>query len=327
MQLETITGGDELMNEMQVVFGAAGALGASIVQRLTTENKRVRAVVRDVERARKVLPPSADIVVGDATDTESVQEVCRNALIIYHCVNVSYSKWTAVMSTVTDNILSGALDAKARLVFPGNVYGYGPFQTIPATEDHPLAATSKKGLLRITLERKLMDAHRSGDVRVVIPRFPDYYGPNVTNKLIAPIFEAALGGKKASWLGNLDVPHDLVYIEDAAAACVLLGSTDSAYGQAWHVPGAGPITGRQFIEMVFKVAGKKPNIGVMGRGFFRFFGLFVPDAREMLELLYEFENPLVLDGNKFAQGFPSFKYAPHETAVRQTIEWFRRRSI
>jgi nucleoside-diphosphate-sugar epimerase len=289
------------MNETQVVFGAAGALGAVVVRRLTAEDKPVRIVVRDVERARKVLPPSADIVTGDATDAESVPTACRNASIIYHCVNVPYSKWMAVMPTVTDNILMGARDAKARLVFPGNVYGYGPFQTIPATEDHPLAATSKKGLLRITLERKLMDAHRSGDIRLVIPRFPDYYGPNVTNKLVAPIFEAALAGKKASWLGELDVPHDLVYIDDAAAACVLLGATESAYGQAWHVPGAGPITGRQFIEMAFKAAGKKPKISVMGRGFFRFFGLLVPDAREMLELLYEFEKPLVLDGSKFAR--------------------------
>jgi nucleoside-diphosphate-sugar epimerase len=314
------------MNEIQVVFGAGGALGAAIVRRLTAENKSVRIVVRDAERMRKLLPPSADFVTGDATDAEKVRTACRNASIIYHCVNVPYSKWGAVMPTVTDNILIGARDAKARLVFPGNVYGYGPFQTIPATEDHPLAATSKKGLLRITLERKLMEAHRLGDVRVVIPRFPDYYGPNVTNKLVAPIFEAALAGKKASWLGTLDVPHDLVYIDDAAAACLLLGATDSAYGQAWHIPGAGPITGRQFIEMIFKAAGQKPNIGVMRRGFFRFFGLFAADAREMLELLYEFERPLVLDGSKFARTFPSFKYTSHENAVRQTVEWFRRRS-
>ena len=38
--------------------------------------------------------------------------------------------------------------------------------------------------------------------------------------IVVPIFEAALAGKKASWLGKLDVPHDLVYIHDAAAACV-----------------------------------------------------------------------------------------------------------
>ena len=75
--------------------------------------------------------------------------------------------------------------------------------------------------------------------------------------------------------------------------------------------------------MVFNTSGTMANVGVMGRGFFRFFGLFVPDAREMVELLYEFEDPLVLDGSKFANTFPSFKYTPHEDAVRQTVEWFR----
>ncbi|AFU58943.1 hypothetical protein Ngar_c20110 [Candidatus Nitrososphaera gargensis Ga9.2] len=57
-----------------------------------------------------------------------------------------------------------------------------------ATENHPLAATSKKGKLRNFIEGKLMDAQKSGQVSVVIPRFPDYYGSNVVNRLMAPIF-------------------------------------------------------------------------------------------------------------------------------------------
>jgi len=58
-------------------------------------------------------------------------------------------------------------------------------------------ATAKKGKLRIALERKLMDAHGNGKVKVMIPRFPDCYGPNVTNKFMKSIFMAALSGKKA----------------------------------------------------------------------------------------------------------------------------------
>jgi nucleoside-diphosphate-sugar epimerase len=311
------------MNKTHVVFGAMGALGAAIVRGIGTEGTSVRALVRDADKARRMLPGSAEIIQGDATTPGAVHAACQGAEVIYHCVNVPYSKWTAVMPIVTDIILAGAREAKARMVFPGNVYGYGPFQTIPTTEDHPLAATSKKGRLRNALERKLMEAHQAGEVPIVIPRFPDYYGPNVTNKLMAPIFEAALRNKKASWPGKLDVPHDLVYIDDAAAACVLLGTTESTFGQVWHVPGAGPLTGRQFIEMAFKAAHGAVNVGVMGRGFFRFVGLFVPDAREMAELMYEFEAPLVLSGDKFARAFPSFKYTSHEDAVSRTVEWFR----
>jgi nucleoside-diphosphate-sugar epimerase len=147
---------------MHVVFGAGGALGASIVRNLAQQNKAVRAVVRDVGRARKVLPGSAEIVVADASKPDSIKPAFQNASVIYHCVNVPYDKWTDVMSLVTDNILAGAIESQANVVFPGNVYVYGPFQKIPAPEDHPLAGTTKKGRLRIALEKKLMGAYNNG---------------------------------------------------------------------------------------------------------------------------------------------------------------------
>jgi nucleoside-diphosphate-sugar epimerase len=313
-----------------VVFGAAGSLGAAIVRRLAALGMPIRAVVRSLDRAKQTIPQqeTIEIEVGNALNAESVHALCRHAKTIYHCVNVSYQHWSEIMPKVTDNILAGAKETKASIVFPGNVYGYGRFQNIPATEDHPLAATSKKGKLRNAIERKLMDARKGGDVSVVIPRFPDYYGPNVINRVVAPIFENAIAGKKAQWFGKLDVPHNLIYIEDAAAAAVLLATNEDTHGQVWHVPGAGPLTGRQFIEMAFKAAGtKKPDIGLLSGGSLRFASLVNSEAREMTEMLYEFEEPLVLDGTKFASAFPSFRYTPHEEAIGKTVEWFRKHSM
>jgi nucleoside-diphosphate-sugar epimerase len=320
---------DKNMTQTNIVFGAAGSLGAAIVRRLASLGVPTRAVVRSLDRAKQILPQQAtvEIQIGDALNAETIHELCHDVKTIYHCVNVPYQRWSELMPKVTDNILAGAKEAKASMVFPGNVYGYGRFQNIPATEDHRLAATSKKGRLRNAIERKLMDAHKAGEMTVVIPRFPDYYGPNVVNRLVAPIFENAILGKKAQWIGKLNVPHDLVYIEDAAAVAVLLGMNEDAHGQVWHVPGAGPLTGRQFLETVFKAAGTKSDIGVLTGGFLRFASLVNSDAREMMELLYEFEEPLVLDGTKFASAFPSFRYTPHDEAILQTVEWFRKRSM
>jgi nucleoside-diphosphate-sugar epimerase len=321
------------VNETQVVFGANGALGAAIVRRLTADGKPVRAVVRDAELAAVLLPPTAGVVVKDARVKDMAMDACRGAAVVYYCINVPYNLWPRWMPTITDNIVAAASQAGASLVFPGNVYGYGPLQSVPATEQHPLAASSRKGQLRNAMERRLMRTHEAGDVPTVIPRFPDFYGPNVINKVMAPIFESALSapsaskGAKAAWPGSLDVPHDLVFVDDAAAACVLLGATPEAYGEAWHVPGAGPLTGRQFLEMVFRAAGTPPRGSAMGRLTFRLLGLLAPEAKEMLELLYQFEQPMVLDGGKFARAFPDFRYTPHEDAVRQTVEWFRRNPL
>jgi nucleoside-diphosphate-sugar epimerase len=91
----------------------------------------------------------------------------------------------------------------------------------------------------------------------------------------------------------------------------------------WHVPGAGPITGREFINMAFRAAGNKPNIGLLSGRMLRVAGLVNSDAREMIELMYEFEEPLVLDGSKFSTKFPLFKYTSYEEGIRKTINWFR----
>ena len=314
------------MEEKHVVIGAGGALGSAIVAFLAAKGRSVRAVVRDLDRALRVLPPTADIIIGDAAHAESVRLLCRDATVIYHCVNVPFEDWPTVMPAVTDNIIAAAREAKARLVFPGNVYGYGPLRSTPATEDHPLTATSKKGQLRNNVERKLIDANLMDDVKVVIPRFPEYYGPNVKSWLMAPIFQSALDGKTADWPGKLEIPHDLIYIDDAAAACCLLGSTTAAYGQVWHVPGAGPVTGKQFIGMAFEAAGTKARMRAVGRGHLRTRGMFGSVAREIVELVYEFEQPMVLDGSKFAGAFPSFRYTTHEHAIRQTGNWYGQHS-
>ena len=102
---------------------------------------------------------------------------------------------------------------------------------------------------------------------------------------------------------QMHLQHDFVFIEDAATACIMLGETAGSYGEVWHVPGAGPITGRRLIDMAFKAAGKKPNIGVLSERMIREAGQLDAEVQELIELMYEFEEPLVLDGSKFPPNF------------------------
>jgi nucleoside-diphosphate-sugar epimerase len=310
------------MRETHVVFGACGALGSAIVRALVADGEPVRSVVDDEEEAKEILPPGTAVVYGDATDPDGARRACRGATIIYHCVNVAHIQWLQLMPQMHETIIDAARESRALVVFPGNVMGYGPFQQLPANEEHPLAAETRKGRLRNAMEQRLMQVHEAGEISAVIPRFPDLYGPNVTNPQMAPLFRSALSGKTGTWPGKLDVPHDLLYVDDAARACLLLASTPTTRGQVWHVPGPGPLTGRQFIEMVFEAGGNRPKTRALGRTLFRFFGALIPNAGEMAEILYLYEQPMVLDGSKFASAFPSFSYTPHREAIRRTVEWF-----
>jgi len=251
-----------MRSKLHVVIGASGGLGSAILRQLASDGNDARGVVHRLPgNGRPGIPESVELVQADALDGPSMLRACEDASVVYHTVNVPYQEWEAVMPLVTSNILSSAEAVGAKLVFPGNVYGYGRFEGTEATEGHPLGATSRKGQLRNALERTLMEAHHSGRVKVVVPRFPDFYGPNVTNRIFGGLFLAALAGRKASWIGKLDVPHDLVFVEDAARASVMLAETEDAYGQAWHIPGAGPVSGRRFIEWHFGPRGENQTSG------------------------------------------------------------------
>jgi uncharacterized protein YbjT (DUF2867 family) len=54
------------------VAGATGETGRRIVQELISRNIPVRALVRDLEKARGILPQSAELVVGDVLQPESL---------------------------------------------------------------------------------------------------------------------------------------------------------------------------------------------------------------------------------------------------------------
>lgn len=310
------------MGELHVVFGANGSLGSAIVRRLARDGVTVRAVVRDVAGLECAPPPGVEVFHGDAVYRHSAIQAAKGAAVIYRCIPARYSLWADVWLLATENTIAAAQAAGARLVSPGNVYVYGPLGTAPATEEHPLGATGVKGRLRIATQEALFRAHRSGAVPVVIPRFPDVYGPCVTNRVYGSLFRHVVQGKSVRWFGDLDAPRSLLDVEDAAAAAVLLGRDPEAYGRVWHVAGPPPMTPREFIDLVSRVADTQVRLRRVRPLDVHLRSLVDAETRAFLEFRYLFEQPQVLDGTRFANAYPDFSYTPPEDSVRRTLEWF-----
>jgi uncharacterized protein YbjT (DUF2867 family) len=64
------------------VAGATGETGRRIVQELIARNIPVRALVRDIETARAVLPAEAELVVGDVLKPESLTAVLGDSTVL-----------------------------------------------------------------------------------------------------------------------------------------------------------------------------------------------------------------------------------------------------
>lgn len=304
------------MSELHVVLGATGAIGTAVVAELTARGHRVRAV------SRSASGPHA--VRADITTADGAKAACAGAAVVYQCAQPAYGRWAAEFPDLTRTVLTGVEAAGARLVMADNLYVYGPVDR-PMTEDLPYAATNPKGRARATVDDLILAAHRDGRVRATLGRASDCYGPGGVNTVLGPtVFAAAVAGKTARWIGDLDQPHTVSYLPDIAAGLVTLGEHPRADGRAWHLPVEPPVTGREFLARVWAAAGGTPKTAGLGRGMQRLIGLFNPVVRELGETWYQRDRAWIVDDRAFRSAFGPVRATPTADAVAATVEWFRR---
>jgi nucleoside-diphosphate-sugar epimerase len=103
---------------------------------------------------------------------------------------------------------------------------------------------------------------------------------------------------------------------------VTLGEREEALGRAWHVPNAETLTQRRLIGMIFEEIGAPPKMSGMGRLMMRIGGLFIREARETVEMMYEFEKPFVVDDSQYKRTFGE-QATPLRESIQKTVAWYR----
>jgi nucleoside-diphosphate-sugar epimerase len=269
-------------------------------------------------------PHGIELVAGDLYDHTFARDAAQGAVVVYQCAQPGYTRWPGKFPPLQASILEAAAAAGAKLVIGENLYMYGDTDGQPLTEDLPYRATTRKGKVRAQMANDALAAHQAGKVRVALGRASDFFGPYgqgsaMGERAIIP----ALQGKKASLIGNLDMPHSYTYLPDFGKALVVLGERDEALGQAWHIPNDQPnITQREFMNRIFAAAGARPQMSGMGKTMMRMGGLFIPEAREGVEMMYEFEKPFVVDSKRFEQTFGDTA-TPLDQSIPATVAWYR----
>jgi nucleoside-diphosphate-sugar epimerase len=306
--------------ELHVIFGT-GAVGMSVMDELIRRGPRRVRMVNRSGRAR--VPHGVEVIGGDATDETFARGASEGASVVYFALNPPYDKWPELFPPLQAGVLEGAASAGAKLVAMENLYMYGPTQGRPLTEDLPHAPNTRKGRVRAMMSKELMEAQRRGKVRVAIGRASDYFGPRVLASAAGEqVFGRAVQGKSSQLAGDPDQPHTYTYVPDIGRGLVILGEREEALGQAWHLPSPETLTTRQFVEMIFEEIGKPARVQAAPKILLRALGLFNPGIRETFEMLYEFEEPFVVDHSKFEQAFGEQATLLRE-AIRGTVRWYR----
>jgi nucleoside-diphosphate-sugar epimerase len=306
--------------QLHVVFGT-GAVGMSVMDELVQRGPRRVRVVNRSGRAR--VPHGVEVVGGDATDEAFTREASEGASVVYFALNPPYNKWPELFPGLQAGVLAGAASAGAKLIAMENLYMYGPTDGRPLTEDLPYAANTRKGRVRARMSEELMEAHKSGRVRVAIGRASDFFGPRALASAAGEqVFGRAVEGKSAQVFGDPDQPHTYTYVPDIGKGLAILGEHEEALGRAWHLSSPETVTTREFVEMIFEDVGKPARLQAAPKILLRALGLFNPVLRETIEMFYEFEEPFVLDTSDFIRTFGD-QATPLREAIQHTVRWYR----
>ena len=308
-----------MSTDLHVILGT-GPVGCWTARALRDEGHAVRAVNRSGRRP-SLMPADVEVVAADVSDPAQARAAVAGAAVVYQALGPPYHQWAQLFPALQAGAIEAARAAGARYVSIENLYMYDP--ATPMSEDARIAPPSAKGELRRRLGDEVRALHAQGDLATVTLRASDYYGPGVRDSSLGErVFGRLVAGGSAQLLGSASWPHSFAYIEDVGRAAAIVGTRDAAPGHVWFVPHAPPLTQRQMVEAACRALDIPTRLQVVSPLMLRLAGLFDPQARASVEMLYEFTAPFVAASDRFERTF-GLPATPIEVGIERTVAWYR----
>jgi len=313
-----------LVTKLALVIGATGGLGDATARVLLRRGWRVRAMHRAPEAAvQRTRLQGIDWVQGDAMNRDDLVAAAQGAAVIVHGANPRrYRNWRGLAIPMLANTIEAARVAGARILFPGNVYNFGPDAGDCLREDSPQHPATRKGQVRVEMEEMLRHATSYG-VRSVVIRAGDFMGPTGASSW----FQAAMvkPGKPVTsftYPGELEVGHTWAYLPDLAETFAQIAEREHELPdfETFHFEGQWLPEGGALAGAVARVVGddelklkRFPWIAVYA------LSPFVEMFREMLEMRYLWRRPTRLDNAKLVAFLGGEPRTELDEAVRATL--------
>jgi nucleoside-diphosphate-sugar epimerase len=289
-------------NDMQTILGSGGIIGQEASFFLSEYTDKIRQVSRKPKKVNE----SDQVFPANLKIESEVRQAVKDSEVVYLTVGLPYNTkiWKEYWPKVMRNTINACKENNARLVFFDNVYMYGRVEEW-MTETTPFNPCSKKGEVRAQIVEMLLEEMRQGNLQALIARSADFYGPKAANTYITPmIFDKLQKGKKAQLLISDQSKHSYTFTPDASRAMVLLGNTESAYGQTWHLPtDRNVLTGAEMVGEAARVFNSESKYSVLSPFMLNMASIFSPLINETKEMLYQNKYNYLFDSKKFEEKF------------------------
>ena len=312
-------------NKTALILGATGGIGGEVARQLLGAGWTVRALKRAGGNTLRQ-PDGMTWIQGDAMNREDVVRAAEGCSVIVHAVNPpGYRDWEKLVLPMVDNSVAAATAQGATLVLPGTVYNFGPDAFPILKEDSPQHPVTRKGAIRVEMERRFEAASRQG-ARVIIVRAGDFFGPKPGNNwfslgLVKP-------GEPVKSIANPAAPgvgHQWAYLPDVARTIVELLDRREALApfERFHMAGHWDADGLQMAQAIQRVAARRaghvPRIGATPWALMRLAAPFVTTLRELQEMRYLWKQPVRMANTRLLEVLGHEPHTPLEQAVEAAL--------
>jgi nucleoside-diphosphate-sugar epimerase len=305
-----------------LVLGATGGVGGEIARVLSARDWRIRALHRQGAAANHS-NDGFEWVRGDAMSQSDVVSASQGVSLIVHAVNPpGYRNWGKLVLPMLDSSIAAAKESGARIVLPGTVYNFGPDAWPVLREDSPQNPRTRKGAIRVEMERRLKAASTE-DARCLIVRAGDFFGPHGTSSWFAAgLVKPGKTPSAVSYPGRAGIGHQWAYLPDVAETIARLIENEDGLSafEVLHMDGHWDPDGTAMVGAIGRACGKPdmkarafpwPAVVVASP--------FVTLFREMLEMRYLWREPLRMDNTRLVSFLGEEPHTPLDQAVRETL--------
>jgi nucleoside-diphosphate-sugar epimerase len=248
------------------VTGGTGFIGGTVVRQLRDHGDEVACLVRNPDKGEPLAAIGCELVAGDLPDDEAIRaglegcDAAIHAAAMYE-VGIPASQHPAMYEanvTGTERVLEAALEAKTpRIVHVSTcgVFGDTHGEIVDETYENPgTEFTSYYEETKLESHRIAKRMIEQDGLPCIIVQPGGVYGPGDTSQ-VADLIDQLLAGR-LPLIPLPDLGVCMSHVDDIAGG-IILALDRGRPGETYVISGP-PTTMREAIEMVARVAGRKP---------------------------------------------------------------------
>ncbi len=303
------------MGKRTLLIGSTGGFGGAMLRPLLAAGHEVSVLLRPGRLPRA----GVNVIYGDALQFDDLHRAAEGHDNLVCGLNFPYTSWAKNWPQAVTALGRVASEHGARVVFPTNVYGFGPRFSEPLAEDAPRQAPTTQGRLRNEIEDRLIDATASG-ARLLLIRAGDFFGPGARNTWFHHMTKNAhRGGALLSPAPDSNLLHEWAYLPDLAQVAVRLMNHEEATTESYHFAGH-LVSTEDLFAMVEETLGQPrlPRRRIPWRTV-RALAPFVPSFRMLRDTRYQWEHCIRLDDQKLRDRLGPLPHTPLNEAIAESL--------